>query len=83
MWKPGQLVTLWGKLYQIKKCSYSYNYQACMFCQQTNKRPPCIDGFDYPDKRGFDLRECRLKVPEGCIPKRVKPNSSGKSTMCN
>lgn len=71
-WKPGQLITLWGSIYRISKCKYSSGYKACFICNQQNGKPPCICAFDYPDKHGFDLRMCREKLPEGCIPKRIQ-----------
>jgi len=73
MWKNGQLVTLWENVYRIHKTQYFGGYQACMFCQKCNVKPPCINGFDYPEKHGFDLRSCRLNVPDGSIPKILKP----------
>lgn len=47
-----------------------------MLCQQCNIRTPCIDGFDYPDKKGFDLRKCFEKLKPELFPKRVNGNSS-------
>jgi len=71
-WKPGQLVTLNGKVYRIHKTQYASGYRQCMFCQQCNMKSPCADMFDYPnDKTSFGLTECRNKMPDGCIPKRI------------
>lgn len=71
-WKPGQLITLWGKVYRICKCKYSEKYKACFVCGQLNGRTPCIDAADYPEKPGFSTYTCMKKMPEGCIPKRLK-----------
>lgn len=73
MWKPGQLITLWENVYRITKCDYASGYKACMFCQQQNTKPPCINGFDYPSKKGFDLRECVKNMPKNCFPKKLTP----------
>lgn len=77
-WKPGQLVTLNGKVYRIHKTQYTCGYRLgtlpkkCMFCQQCNMKSPCTNMFDYPnDKTLFGLTECRNKMPDGCIPKRI------------
>ena len=71
MWKPGQLVTLNGKVYRIHKTQYTSGYKQCMFCQQCNVKPPCISMFDYPDdKTSFGLTECKRNMQDNCIPKR-------------
>lgn len=72
-WKPGQLVTLWGKVYRISKCRYNdeRKYKTCFICGQLNGRTPCINAVDYPEKSGFCLLTCIKKMPKGCIPKHV------------
>lgn len=72
MWKPGQLVTLWGKVYRIHKCIYSSGYKACYFCMKVNTKSPCINAADYPENKGFDLHSCKSNIPNGCIPKLIK-----------
>ena len=32
MWKPGQLVTLWGKVYRITKCDETARYNVPNGC---------------------------------------------------
>lgn len=72
MYKEGEKVNLNGKDYIISKCSFASGYKACMFCQMTNIKPPCVECFDYPDTNiTFGLRECKENMPEGCIPKRA------------
>lgn len=71
-WKPGQLVTLNGKVYRIHKTSYEKSYARCMFCQMQNMKQPCIDMNDYPGtKTCFGVLKCIDKMPDGCIPKRI------------
>ena len=73
MWKPGQLVTLWGDVYQIKKCDRDRKYKVCAFCQQVNGRVPCSLRFDYPvTPNGFGPSNCTCKMPIGCFPRRLK-----------
>ena len=80
MWKPGQCVTLWGKVYRIHKCIYSYvfkpvdmsfGYKVCYFCMRVNIKPPCINAY-YPENKGFDAHSCKQNIPNGCIPKLIK-----------
>lgn len=71
MWRQGQLVTLWGKVYRISKSAHNEKYKTCMLCQQCNMRTPCIDGFDYPEKTGFDMRMCFKRLKPELFPKRV------------
>ena len=70
MWKPGQLVTLWGKVYRIRKCSVIEPYKVCYFCNRIN-RAPCINAYDYPDKNGFNQTLCKEKMPIGCYPQLI------------
>ena len=81
MWKKGQLITLYGKVYRIHECKYKKQYQLCKFCQQVNIKSPCINAYDYPEVRSFDLLDCAMKMPNRCIPKQIKPNDSGKSII--
>jgi len=71
MWKPGQLVTLWGKLYRITKCSETQKYRVCYFCAG-NGNAPCIKAYNYPERNGFNALSCRSKMPKECYPKLVK-----------
>lgn len=83
MWKPGQLVTLNGKVYRIHKTQYTSGYRQCMFCQQCNMKPPCINMFDYPNnKTSFGLTACRIKMPNCCIPKRIQYVESWATNYC-
>lgn len=72
MWKPGQLVTLNGKVYRIHKTSYTSKQFICLSCSLRNIKPPCIEMNDYPDtKTCFGESECCKKIPLGCIPKHI------------
>lgn len=70
MWKPGQLVTLWGKVYRITKCDETARYRVCNFCAGSGNAP-CIIGVIYPSKNGFETITCANNIPEGCYPKKV------------
>lgn len=70
-WKPGQLVTLWGKVYRIHKCFHITKYSTCFFCNHENTAP-CINANNYPVRKGFDVKTCCEKMPTGCYPKLVK-----------
>lgn len=83
MWKPGQLVTLWGNVYRITKSCETKRTYVCMLCQWKNTETPCTIRFNYPEKDGFSAKLCTRKMPLGCYPKLLKPNSSGKSTISN
>lgn len=70
-WKPGQLVTLWGKVYRIRKCSVVEPYKVCHFCNHSGEAP-CINAYNYPVRKGFSQHDCMKKMPIGCYPKLVK-----------
>lgn len=74
MWKPGQLVTLNGKLYRISESPKEEQYRICSLCQIQNMKPPCIERFDYPDKENtFGSMQCVENMPKTCYPRRVNP----------
>ena len=59
MWKPGQLVTINHKTYQVKKSKYHWG--VCVFCAFLHYEPdadPC-------SKCGVE------KIPSGCYLKRI------------
>lgn len=70
MWKPGQLVTLWGKVYRITKCSEQERYRVCCFCA-TKNYIPCRYAYNYPEEKGFNHKICRMYMPKGCYPKKL------------
>lgn len=71
MWKPGQLVTLWGKVYRITKCDETAKYRVCHFCAGVGKCAPCLKAHNFPTTKGFDMISCVQNVPDGCYPKKV------------
>lgn len=76
MYKPKETVMLNGKEYTISECVFTKTAK-CMFCQQLNTKPPCIDRFDYPEGNiTFDLHTCKENIPKNCIPKKVFSKSS-------
>lgn len=79
MWKAGQLVTLWGKVYRIQKIDNNTlpKYRACHFCAGIGKSAPCLTANNYPTRKGFDMKMCMENMPGGCYPKLLNPKKNG------
>ena len=65
MWKPGQIVTITGKRYRIKKC-FANTFWVCHVCGTGTLdhllHEPCTT--------------CRSsKMPGNCYPQEIKPKS--------
>lgn len=69
MWKPGQLITICGEVYRIKRCEHSYD--ACMnICKNCafDNSPECELRIYEPK-----YRNCMKLIPFNCHFERVLP----------
>lgn len=78
-WKPGQCITLWGRIYRIRKSCFGGKYKVCCFCNNTGKAP-CINAQNYPARKGFTMMDCSKKMPEGCYPRQIDIKSYEKKS---
>lgn len=63
-WKPGQIVTLGGKIYRIKRTLYGSDCQKCCGCYKPITSEPChtcIEDFS--------------RMPDDCHFEEIKPKS--------
>ena len=67
MWKPGQLITICGEVYRVKRCERSYNI--CKDCAFDDD-PNC-------DLRLYEpkYRSCTHLIPDDCYFVRAYPKS--------
>lgn len=69
MWKPGQLITICGEVYRVKrKCGYYYTYKnICKNC--------AFDNGSNCDLRIYEpkYRICTHLIPDDCYFERVLP----------
>lgn len=71
MWKPGQLITICGEVYRVKRIHSQIKY-VCIFCYFCDPAVNCILRIYNPK-----LRFCWDYIPDDCYFERVWPKSYG------
>lgn len=63
--KPGQLFTRFGSVYQVRKLPRNNKFGICTMCHHKNKTDRCMslsDNYDW----------CEKEIPDDCYPHFIK-----------
>ena len=71
-YKPGQLVTIYKRVYRITKCTTKF--ARCAICQTHNIAMPCTYYYNYPHDPSWNHGICVSRLPEDCYLKPLNPH---------